>query len=128
MPEGDPNFDSVAGSFHGHERPNIMTLPRLVSRAIHVAGKGRGTRMSNPYVAFIESNTSGMGMEFIRVAAQELGFKPVLLLCDPTKCAYTGDECLEVVHVDTANAQTILRVCRQLQSRQGLAGVVSFSE
>lgn len=77
----------------------------------------------NPWLAFVESNTSGTGRLFARAAAQQ-GFRPILLSDDPARYSYVSQDGLETLNVDTRTEGTLLDACRRL----GPAGVTSSSE
>lgn len=79
-----------------------------------------------PWLALIESNTSGTGALFARAVASQ-GCRPVLLTQDPSRYPYAQNG-LDVLLVDTSKAQRLLHVCRRLGSAAGLAGVASSSE
>jgi len=83
--------------------------------------------MSNPAIAFVESNTSGTGALFARAAACR-GYRPVLLATDPARYSYVADEKVESVRVDTLDRGALLAACRRLEREGGLAGVASSSE
>ena len=80
-----------------------------------------------PALAFIESNTSGTGRLFARVAAAQ-GVRPILLAADPTRYPYAADDELQVLRVDTQDEAALLDACRHLASDGKLAGVTSSSE
>jgi biotin carboxylase len=83
--------------------------------------------MCNPWLAFIESNTSGTGRLFARIAARE-GFRPVLLAKDSARYRYAGEDGLAVIRVNTQDLEDTLAACRSLAGEGGLAGVTSSSE
>ncbi|HEX8088077.1 MAG TPA: ATP-grasp domain-containing protein [Blastocatellia bacterium] len=83
--------------------------------------------MRSPWLAFIESNTSGTGRLFARIAARE-GFRPVLLAEDAARYRYAYEDGLTVIRVNTQDVQDTLAACRSLASDGGLAGVTSSSE
>lgn len=80
-----------------------------------------------PWLAFIESNTSGTGRLFAR-AATEQGFRPILLAADPSRYAYAVEDGLDTLRVDTQDEASLLRECRRLAHAPALAGVASSSE
>jgi argininosuccinate lyase len=80
-----------------------------------------------PVLAFIESNTSGTGRLFARVAAGN-GVQPVLLAADPARYPYAAEDRLEVLRTDTQDEEALLGVCLRLAAERRLAGVTSSSE
>lgn len=80
-----------------------------------------------PWLALIESNTTGTGRLFVR-AARDLGLRPVLLTADASRYSYLMPEDVEAICVDTADEEAMLDVCRRLARAGGLAGVTSSSE
>lgn len=83
--------------------------------------------MHNAWLAFIESNTSGTGRLFARIAEQQ-GFQPALLAKDRTRYKYADEDGLRVIQANTQDTESVLKVCRQLADGCGLAGVTSSSE
>jgi argininosuccinate lyase len=83
--------------------------------------------MMNSWLAFVESNTSGTGRLFARVASQK-GFRPILLSDDPARYSYVSQDGLDTLEVDTRTEGTLLDACRRLAPGAGLAGVTSSSE
>lgn len=83
--------------------------------------------MHGPWLAFIESNTTGTGRSFARMAALQ-GFQPVLLAKDHARYSYSSEDWLRVIRVNTQNTEAVLKVCRYLTDDRGLAGVTSSSE
>jgi biotin carboxylase len=79
-----------------------------------------------PWLPFIESNTSGTGLLFVRAAKQN-GFRPILLTMDPLRYQCLKEEALPILPVDTSDRRAILGVCKCL-SEDGLAGIISTSE
>ncbi|MES1241078.1 MAG: hypothetical protein ABUT39_05610, partial [Acidobacteriota bacterium] len=76
---------------------------------------------------FVESNTSGTGPLFARMAAG-LGFRPVLLSADASRYAFAGREGLEVAAVDTQDRAALLEACRRIAADSAIAGITSSSE
>lgn len=83
--------------------------------------------MTAPWMAFIESNTSGTGRLFARAAAAQ-GFRPILLSADPSRYPYVAEDGISVVTIDTQDEPALLDRCRRLADAGGLAGVCSSSE
>src|ERR1051325_8380570 len=83
--------------------------------------------MMNPWLAFVESNTSGTGRYFARAASQK-GFRPILLSDNPARYSYVSQDGLDTLKVDTRNECTLLDTCGRLAQSDGLVGVTSSSE
>ena len=81
----------------------------------------------NPWLAFVESNTSGTGRLFARAASQQ-GFRPILLSDNPARYSYVSQDGLDTLQVDTATELSLLDACRRLAPGAGLAGITSSSE
>jgi biotin carboxylase len=78
-------------------------------------------------VVFIESNTSGTGRLFARVAAEH-GYSPVLLASVPSLYKYAEEDGLDVIQVNTQSKEELMNVCKRLASDAPLAGITSSSE
>src|SRR5258708_30928548 len=83
--------------------------------------------MTQPWLVFIESNTSGTGRLFARRAV-ELGYRPMLLAADLNRYQYASEDGIESLQVDTQDQQAMLRVCRHLTHDSAIGGVTSSSE
>jgi argininosuccinate lyase len=83
--------------------------------------------MSERWLAFIESNTSGTGRLFARAAAAQ-GLRPILLSADPTRYPYVAEDGIATQYIDTQDEQALVDACRRLAEDAGLAGVASSSE
>lgn len=83
--------------------------------------------MQMPWLVFIESNTTGTGRLFARIAARQ-GFEPVLLTNDEARYRYAGEDGLRIIRTDTQDIQSVLNVCGDLIKERELAGVTSTSE
>jgi len=83
--------------------------------------------MSDRWLAFIESNTSGTGRLFARVAAAQ-GLRPIMFSADPTRYPYLAEDGIATVCVDTQDEQALFDACQRLAAEAGLAGVASSSE
>ncbi|HEU4881556.1 MAG TPA: ATP-grasp domain-containing protein [Longimicrobium sp.] len=85
--------------------------------------EGRGALL------FIESNTSGTGRLFVRMA-RELGFAPVLITARPEKYAFLADadapEVVTVPRVDEDELHTLIQ--QRFSGGAGVAGITSSSE
>lgn len=78
-------------------------------------------------LALVESNTSGTGRLFARVAIEN-GIQPILLTADAARYPYVAQDKLEVLQVDTQDEGAILSACRRLNAERAIAGVSSSSE
>ncbi|MFJ9041572.1 ATP-grasp domain-containing protein [Streptomyces sp. NPDC102406] len=83
--------------------------------------------MTAPWMAFLESNTTGTGREFC-AAARARGLRPVLLARDPGRYPYAAEDAVDVLALDTARPDAVLRALTALAGDGGLAGVTSSSE
>lgn len=83
--------------------------------------------MSTPQLVLIESNTSGTGLLFLRLA-RRLGLEPLLLATEPSRYAFAAAEGVELRRVDTSDRRALLALCRTLGVQGRLAGVLSSSE
>lgn len=83
--------------------------------------------MTNPCLAFVESNTSGTGRLFA-LATREQGFRPVLITDNPSRYNYAAEDGIDVILKDTQDEKALLEECRRLASTDGLAGVATSSE
>ncbi|MBT2400079.1 ATP-grasp domain-containing protein [Streptomyces sp. ISL-100] len=86
-----------------------------------------GTGPGRPWLAFLESNTTGTGREFC-AAARARGFRPVLLTRDPGRYPYVSQDGVATRVLDTGDLSAVLDACAALVADGGLAGVVSSSE
>lgn len=84
------------------------------------------TQYNNAYFVFVESNTSGTGYEFMRRASQK-GYQTILLTNDATRYDLRGVS-VEVIHTDTASTADVLDVCRKLNDKAPVNGIMSTSE
>ena len=80
-----------------------------------------------PWLALIESNTSGSGRAFARIASLK-GVRPILMATDPSRYKYAEADGIEVFRIDTQDIAALLGACNHLASGNGLAGVASSSE
>jgi biotin carboxylase len=78
-------------------------------------------------LALVESNTSGTGRLFARVAAEN-GVQPILLTADAARYPYVVQDKLEILPVNTQDEEAILSACLRLSAERGIAGVTSSSE
>ncbi|MCU0681116.1 MAG: ATP-grasp domain-containing protein [Polyangiaceae bacterium] len=81
-----------------------------------------------PWLAFVESNTSGTGWLFAQ-AARRLGLRPVLLAEDGgERYPYVRSQGVEVRAVATREVAAVVEACEQLREGGGLAGVTTTSD
>ncbi|MEU6298727.1 ATP-grasp domain-containing protein [Streptomyces erythrochromogenes] len=80
-----------------------------------------------PWLALVESNTTGTGRRFC-AAARARGYRPVVLTRDPTRYPYVALDHVETLVVDTSDPSAVLDACGDLAEGAGLAGVTSSSE
>ncbi len=83
--------------------------------------------MNRPWLALVESNTTGSGRQFC-VAARARGLRPVVLAAQPQRYPYLDEDGLDRLVLDTGEPGAVLDACRRLAHRDGLAGVTSSSE
>lgn len=83
--------------------------------------------MLERHIVFIESNTTGTGRLFARVA-REHGLAPLLLSADPARYPYVDEDGLEYLSLDTTDLVALLAACEPLAQAGTLAGVYSSSE
>ncbi len=81
----------------------------------------------NPWLVFIESNTSGTGRLFAR-AAREKGLRPILLTADSSRYPYVAEDEIAVLRVDTQDEEALLQACVSLGATASIAGVMTSSE
>ncbi|MEU5695588.1 ATP-grasp domain-containing protein [Actinosynnema sp. NPDC020468] len=77
------------------------------------------------WFVFVESNTTGSGRRFCRVAS-DLGLRPLVLARDPHRYAFTAVDGVDVSPVDTGDLGAVLRHCADLPGR--IEGIWSSSE
>lgn len=83
--------------------------------------------MTLPWLAFIESNTSGTGRLFARAAIDQ-GFRPVILSADVARYDFVECDGLDSRRVDTDDIEALVAACRGLVPAGTLEGVTSSSE
>ncbi|MFJ8860521.1 argininosuccinate lyase [Streptomyces sp. NPDC102451] len=81
----------------------------------------------SPWLALVESNTTGTGRRFC-AAARDRGMRPVMLTRRPERYPYLTQDGIDVVVLDTTDGAVVLAACRELADGAGLAGVTSSSE
>lgn len=89
--------------------------------------RSRQPSQGGPWLAFLESNTTGTGREFC-AAARARGLRPVLLTRDAGRYPYVAQDGIDTRVLDTADPAAVLDTCAHLQADGGLAGVASSSE
>ncbi|MBI3688108.1 MAG: ATP-grasp domain-containing protein [Actinobacteria bacterium] len=84
---------------------------------------------TGPWLALVESNTTGTGRQFC-AAARQRGLRPVVLAARPERYPYLELDGVEYEQLDTDDPDRVLAACRQRSagSGPGLAGVTSSSE
>ncbi|SOB81298.1 ATP-grasp domain-containing protein [Streptomyces sp. 1331.2] len=83
---------------------------------------------AGPWLAFLESNTTGTGREFC-TAARARGLRPVLLTRDPGRYPYAAEDRIATRLLDTGDPDAVLACCAELaEDSAGLAGIASSSE
>lgn len=81
-----------------------------------------------PWFALVESNTTGSGRQFCRVAAAR-GLRPVVIARSPERYPYLAEDGIDFVVGDTSDAEAVFAVCDTLAAGPGgLSGVTSSSE
>ncbi|MEU8542179.1 pyridoxal-phosphate dependent enzyme [Streptomyces sp. NPDC048717] len=132
---GDRYFDTVYSPAHW-ERHRLMELeraerPREVVYGTEVRSWAyaslREVRPARRKLLFVESNTTGTGMQALRLA-RELGFEPVLLTDDATRYPGLDDTGAEVVVCDTASLPALRAAVRERFRAPDLAGVTTTSD
>jgi biotin carboxylase len=83
--------------------------------------------MTGPWIAFVESNTTGTGREFCS-AAITLGLRPVVLARDGGRYPWVADDQVALRVTDTGDLAAVLDACARLADDGGLAGVASSSD
>jgi S-sulfo-L-cysteine synthase (3-phospho-L-serine-dependent) len=81
----------------------------------------------NPWLVFIESNTSGTGRLFASTAAAS-GYQPVILTDRPDRYPYIEADSLSYLHCDTGSLPALQESIERLKSCAPIAGVFSSSE
>lgn len=82
--------------------------------------------MSAPWLALVESNTTGTGRDFA-LAARRHGLRPILLTRDPARYPYAAELGLDTRTADTADEEAVLAACHDLEPG-GVRGVTSSSD
>jgi biotin carboxylase len=83
--------------------------------------------MTEPWLIFIESNTTGTGRLFIKAAA-ECGYSPVLLTAQPERYSFVQEEPMPLVKCDTDSLPELRKRIEKLASKAPVAGILSSSE
>jgi biotin carboxylase len=83
--------------------------------------------MKPPFLALIESNTTGTGRLFARRAA-EMGIVPVLFASSAARYPYAAEDGIETIETDTTRRKVLYAAIRQRMQGAELAGVASSSE
>lgn len=85
--------------------------------------------MNRPWLALVESNTTGSGRRFCAVA-RDRGLRPVVLTTEPARYPYLRSDDVAHLVVPTSDRDAVRRACVELAGARGhgLAGVTSSSE
>jgi len=81
--------------------------------------------MTAPWLALVESNTTGSGRAFC-ARARDLGLRPVLLARDPGRYPYVAEDGIDAVMAGTTDPAALLAASRALGGT--VAGATSSSE
>jgi biotin carboxylase len=83
--------------------------------------------MHNPWLVFIESNTSGTGRLFAKLAA-DCGYRPVLLAGLPERYSYLKLDSVPYLKCDSSSSESLYNAMQGLSREAPVAGVFSSSE
>jgi argininosuccinate lyase len=83
--------------------------------------------MTEPWLIFVESNTTGTGRLFIRAAA-ECGYMPALLAAQPDRYSFVQEEPVCLVKCDTDSFPELCKSIEKLEYKAPVAGILSSSE
>ena len=81
----------------------------------------------NPWLVFIESNTTGTGRLFASAAAAS-GYQPVILTDNPNRYPFIEADSLSYLYCDTGSLPALQESIERLKSCAPIAGVFSSSE
>ncbi|WP_432741901.1 argininosuccinate lyase [Streptomyces sp. JH002] len=124
----DVSFDRARAAMESHGA--WCAALRRRERAADAELEAAVARLSTartPWLALVESNTTGTGRRFC-AAARDRGMRPVVLTRDPERYPYLAQDGVEVRVLDTGDAAAVLAACAELAGDAGLAGVTSSSE
>jgi biotin carboxylase len=83
--------------------------------------------MSNPWLVFVESNTSGTGRLFAKIAS-DCGYRPVLLAERPERYPYLKADSVQYLKCDSSSSESLYNAMQGLTQEAPVAGVFSSSE
>src|SRR5262249_30279093 len=83
--------------------------------------------MKKPRIIFIESNTSGTGRLFVRVAGEH-GYEPVMLVEKKERYAFLDEDLVPFRRCNTTSNIQIAAILKSLAREAALAGIFSSSE
>jgi argininosuccinate lyase len=83
--------------------------------------------MKNPFIVFIESNTSGTGRLFVK-AARECGYRPVMLVEKPERYSFLEQDSVSYMTCNTSSNAEIEDALQSLGREAPLSGIFSSSE
>ena len=83
--------------------------------------------MSKPCIVFVESNTSGTGRLFVRVAGEN-GYDPVMLVDKAERYPFLKEDSVPFRRCNTNSRAEIAAILQSLQRESALAGIFSSSE
>jgi len=83
--------------------------------------------MTEPWLIFVESNTTGTGRLFIRAAAK-CGYSPALLAVQPDRYSFVQEEPVCLVKCDTGSFPELCKSIEKLEYKAPVAGILSSSE
>ncbi|MFG2602139.1 pyridoxal-phosphate dependent enzyme [Streptomyces sp. NPDC048514] len=132
---GDRYIDTVYSDDYWDEHRvtdlPLATEPRLVEYGTAVTQWSRAALpragTEGKFLIFIESNTSGTGMEALRTA-RELGLRPVLITGKPERYAGLDETGSEIVVCDTNSPAELRTVIQERFPRQSIAGLTTTSD
>ncbi|WP_331446415.1 pyridoxal-phosphate dependent enzyme [Streptomyces xanthochromogenes] len=109
----------------------LATEPGLVAYGTTVTQWSRAALpradKGGKYLIFVESNTSGTGMDALRTA-RELGLRPVLITGRPERYAGLDETGSEIVVCDTNSPAELRTVIQERFPRQSIAGLTTTSD
>ncbi|MEV7502444.1 pyridoxal-phosphate dependent enzyme [Streptomyces sp. NPDC093018] len=132
---GDRYIDTVYSDEYWDEHRvtdlPLATEPRPVEYGTAVTQWSRATLpragKAGKFLIFIESNTTGTGMEALRTA-RELGLRPVLITGRPERYAGLEETGSEIVVCDTNSPAELRTVIQERFPRQDIAGLTTTSD
>jgi S-sulfo-L-cysteine synthase (3-phospho-L-serine-dependent) len=101
----------------------VMSAMRCEDREVFL----RRSEMNQPWLVFIESNTSGTGRLFT-AAARRKGYFPVVLTDTPSRYSYLAEDDVKTVVVQTQDLEALRETIAHLSVKAPVAGIFSTSE